>query len=85
MDTHYKKAKQEIEGQNSAEAIRWLNGGLALLTILALATGDDEVFAYVVLGLVTLLNIWSIFEDRRRLRAAIEADTAEMKRQPPSN
>lgn len=84
MDTHYKKVKQEIEGQNSAEAVRWLNGGLAFLAILALAAGD-EIFAYVVLGFVALLNIWSIFEDRRRLRAAIAADIAEMKKQPPSN
>lgn len=85
MDTHYKKAKQEIESQNSGEAIRWVNGGLALLAILALAAGDDDIFAYVVLGFITLLNAFSLFEDRRRLRAAIEADIAEMKKQPPSS
>ena len=85
MDTRYKEEKQKIESQNSAEAVRWLNGGLALLAILALATSDDDIFAYVILGFVSLLNIWSIFEDRRRLRAAIAADIAEIKKQPPLN
>jgi hypothetical protein len=88
-NSRYRSVRRDIAMARSGDSVLWLNSGLAAAGLLDWLLHDvgvpyfDGFMAPIALAAISLVNLGTIRQDRRRLRVALKDDQERLRSEGP--